>query len=221
MATKKHTNKKEAIFIIGFFLLIISFVLFNYEDIILISSEINNDIISNIYKEKTKLDTQNTEVNIDVDYVDDDSILIKDRKDKTNNYKYIGFLEIDKINLNLGFLSKSNYYNQVNFNIQVIDISDMPDVVNGNLILAAHSGAGEVAYFKNLYKLSTGDICKIYYKGKVYKYKITNIYLEDKDGAIKINRDINKTTLTLVTCTFNDKKHQTIYISELIGVESY
>ena len=97
----------------------------------------------------------------------------------------------------------------------------MPDVVNGNFILAGHSGTSNVAFFKNLYKLELNDTAKVYYNSKVYTYKIVNIYNETKDGSVNVYRDSNKTTMTLITCTKDDKEHQTIYILELIGVETY
>ena len=129
--------------------------------------------------------------------------------------------EIDKINLRQGFLPKDSYYNYIDYHVQILKISDFPDVVGGNLILAAHSGNSYVSYFHNLYKLNNGDFVKIYYKGKMYRYKIVNIYKEKKDGSVNIYRDTSKTTLTLITCTRDDKTTQTIYISELIGVETY
>ena len=55
------------------------------------------------------------------------------------------------------------------------------------------------------------------YNGVKYTYQIKNIYLQVKTGQIGIYRDVNKTTLTLVTCTKNDEAHQTIYIAELIN----
>ena len=61
-------------------------------------------------------------------------------------------------------------------------------------------------------------LCLINYKGKVYTYNIVNIYKQDKIGKIGIYRNYEKTTLTLVTCTNNDSKTQTIYISELVSV---
>ena len=50
-------------------------------------------------------------------------------------------------------------------------------------------------------------------------YKIVNIYDEEKTGRVRILRDKEKTTLTLITCTKDDKYHQTVYIAELIGIE--
>ena len=111
--------------------------------------------------------------------------------------------------------------NNIDYHVQILKPSDFPDVLNGNFILAAHSGSGSIAYFKNLYKVELNDIARVIYDGKRYTYKVVNIYKEDKDGSVGIYRDKNKTTLTLITCSKNDKNHQTIYIFELIGVEGY
>ncbi len=128
---------------------------------------------------------------------------------------YIGNLEIPKINLNRGFLSIDSKYNHVDRNIQIIKGSTYPNVNKGNFILAAHSGNSYLSYFHNLYKLSKGDMAYINYQGKRYSYKIVNIYEQPKTGKIAIYRDINKTCLTLVTCTRDKKDKQTVYILEL------
>ena len=197
-------------------MLIISFLLFHYEKIVQVANSINSSIQAEIFKEQTS--TNNIAVNINVNYIEEDEEIIT-KKNYTPNY--IGFLEIDKIGLKQGFLSKDNFYNKVDYNIEILKISDFPDVINGNFILAAHSGNSSISYFHDLYKLDIGDIAKVYYQSKTYKYQIVNIYKEDKDGSVAIIRDPNKTTLTFITCSKNDKLHQTIYILELIGVESY
>ena len=92
----------------------------------------------------------------------------------------------------------------------------MPDVKKGNLILAAHRGNSSVSFFDKLYKLDIGDTASVTYNDKVYTYKLVNTYLEEKDGTIAIYRDETKNTLTLITCTRNDKKTQTVFIFEMI-----
>ena len=71
---------------------------------------------------------------------------------------YIGSLSIPKINLQKGFVSVDSKYNTVSKNIQVVKGSNYPDVDKGNFIIAAHSGTSYLAYFKNLYKLTIGDV---------------------------------------------------------------
>ena len=131
-------------------------------------------------------------------------------------YDYIGMLEIKKINLKKGFVNPSSKYNNIKYNITIINGSTFPDVEKGNFIIAAHSGTGSIAFFKNLYKLKIGDEAVVTYKSKKYNYKIVKIYKQPKKGYITVYRDVKKTTLTLITCTKNDSKSQTIYIAELV-----
>ena len=61
-----------------------------------------------------------------------------------NNYQpekeeYVAVIEILKINLKKGLYSKDSKKNNVN-NIEILKESDMPDIKNGNFILAGHSG---------------------------------------------------------------------------------
>lgn len=136
-----------------------------------------------------------------------------------NNYtyeEYLGILDIPKINFYKGFYSKTSSLNNVQFNLFVLKESDYPDVVNGNLIIAGHSGNYNNSYFANLYMLDLEDTITVHYQGKDYTYKITKIYNEEKTGTVRILRNRNKTSLTLITCTKDDNYHQTIYIAELM-----
>lgn len=130
--------------------------------------------------------------------------------------EYVASLSIPKISLNHGLAAMNSKYNSVNYGIQIIKSSSFPNVKKGNLILASHSGTSYRSIFKKLYKLTIGDICVVSYKGKEYKYEITNIYNKPKIGKITIDRDYNKNTLTLITCTRNSDTEQTVYIAELI-----
>lgn len=130
--------------------------------------------------------------------------------------KYNGIIEIPKIGLKRGFYNVGHKYNNIKYNVTVIGGSTMPDVVNGNLILAAHSGDAYVSYFAYLYKLGIGDYVYITYNGIIYKYQIVNIYNVPKTGSVTINRNEAKTTLTMITCTKNSDTEQTVYISELV-----
>lgn len=122
-------------------------------------------------------------------------------------------LEIPKINLHQEFYPNDKEKNNVDRGIQVIEKSIMPNK-KGNLILAAHSGSSDIAYFKNLDKLNINDKTYIYYQNKKYKYIITNIYDVEKTGYVDIKRNKDKQTLTLITCKKNTNK-QTIYIGYL------
>lgn len=130
---------------------------------------------------------------------------------------FLGVLEIPKIEVKYGFYEFVSKENNVNKNIEVIETSSMPDVVNGNLILAAHSGNSKVSYFKNLYKLELGDVAHIYYNEKKYTYELIDIYNEEKDGTIAIRRSYKQTNLTLITCDKKNKTLQNVYIFKIIN----
>lgn len=129
---------------------------------------------------------------------------------------YLAKLEIPKIGLSRGFYDKSSSLNRLSINIKMLNVSAYPDEVNGNVILAAHSGNYYNSYFGNLWKLELGDEAYLYYNNVKYVYKITNIYTDAKDGDVIVKRNPNKSTLTLITCTKDDESTQTIYILERI-----
>ena len=131
--------------------------------------------------------------------------------------KYLGVLEIPKIGLKRGFYNTDSRYNVVDYNVTLVEGSNLPDVENGNLILIAHSGDYYNAYFHYLYRTGIGDMAYVTYNGRKYEYQIVNIYEVDKTGMVAIHRNPEKTSLTLVTCTHGNDFTQTVYIAELVG----
>lgn len=148
--------------------------------------------------------------------------LITEEVDKNKYYdpnQYVGYLELPKINFSKGFYPKESQYNDVDKNLLLVKEASYPNAKKGNLIIAGHSGDAWNSFFNDLYKLSVGDKAIVKFQGKTYTYKFVNIYKAPKVGTISIYRNSKKTSLTLVTCTNNDSKTQTIYIGELESVE--
>lgn len=172
-------------------------------------------IKSNIFNEKNLKYFEEVDIAETIEEVVDETVP-EETTTPVINYNYIGYLDIPKINLKRGFVSLNSKYNSISYNVMLIKGSSMPDVKNGNLILAAHRGNSSVSFFDKLYKLNLGDEANVTYNDKVYTYKLVNTYLEAKDGTIAIYRDENKTTLTLITCTRGDKKTQTVFTFELV-----
>lgn len=142
----------------------------------------------------------------------------EESKEETYTYEeYLGIIEIEKIGLYKGFYDKNSSLNNVQFNLYVLPESDYPDINNGNLMIAGHSGNYNNSYFNTLYLLNVDDTINIYYQNSKYVYQITRIYNVPKTGTAKILRNKNKSVLTLITCTKDDEAHQTIYIAELIS----
>lgn len=135
-------------------------------------------------------------------------------------YNYIGYLEIPGINLKKGFVAMDSFDNNVNKNIAIMEESSYPNVENSVLVFAAHNGSCWNCYFRNLNKLVNGDTINVYYDGIKYIYKLVNTYVVDKTGSVTIYRNPNKTSLALVTCTWNTKNKQTVFVAELINKEN-
>jgi len=205
MLIKKEIKSKSQLLIIGSLLLLIglsilSFKVINYHKNI----ELEKNIITEFYEEQEKIknnENSNNETNVE------------QVNNEVNNY--ISILKIPKIKLEKGLFPKESINNNVEKNIQILNESNMPDVENGNLILAGHNGNAKNSYFRNIHKLDINDKISIFYNGYEYIYEIINIYKVDKTGTVKIIRNNNKTTLTLITCSGNEK--QLIIISELVN----
>jgi LPXTG-site transpeptidase (sortase) family protein len=215
-------NRDIILLTIGTLLVILSICLLFYDRVELLKSNVFAEVEMEKYRERD--DTEDIEPsNDETEEMDDEEIneidnTPKDIPESTRSKiakEFIAYLEIKKINLKQGLVSKNSKYNHVSYNIQMLSLSDYPDKEKGNVILAAHSGTGYLAFFKNLYKLSLGDEAKITYKGEVYTYKIVNIYNVPKVGKVRVGRNYEKTCLTLITCTHNSKTEQTVYILEL------
>ncbi len=121
-------------------------------------------------------------------------------------YNYTGRLVIKKIGLNKGFLKCGATGNNVDKNVAVVCGFEYPTIEASNLILAAHNGSTNVAYFKNIPKLQIGDTAIVQYDHKQYTYRMVQRYLDPKgDSRIKVNKNGVVKQLTLVTCN-KDKK---------------
>lgn len=137
-----------------------------------------------------------------------------EKSSSQSNENFIAVLEIPKIDLKKGIYSINSKNNNVDKNIMLLNESDMPDVINGNFILAGHSGTGYNAYFKDLKKLELGDFAYIYYKNNKYKYNLIDKYEVEKTGKALIIKDSDISALTLITCKDNEDK-QLVFIFEL------
>ena len=153
--------------------------------------------------------------NIEEDIIEDTTIEPQKVEEVKEQINYIAVLKIPKIGLERGLVDPNSYLNNVNYNLEFIKGSSMPDQENGNVIIAGHSGSARISYFRKLDQLVIGDKASLNYKGKVYNYKIVDIYDIDKTGTAEIIREKNKDTLTLITCRHNTKK-QIVVIAELI-----
>ncbi len=203
MIRHKKSNK---LFIISVINLVIGITLFTYNSVY--------DYYLNML-DKNKVDNyiSNSKIKVNVVSIDNENTI---DNEEANNY--LGIISIPKINLEQGFYGIDNPMNNVDKNIELISNSNMPDVENGTLILAAHSGNDRVSYFNKLYKLNIDDEIEIIYNKSKYLYKLIDIYEVEKTGSITLHNINNITSLVLVTCSnFNDNL-QVVYISRLVNV---
>lgn len=212
--------KKSHTLLIGSFLIFVGFIALSWNYFLTMRDQVYSDMKIAMMDDVTPLHEVKTQDEI----VSDISQVPQEipQEQKTVNYvvdysKYFGILEIPKIGLKRGFYNTDSKYNNIKYNVTLVNGSQMPDVENGNLILMAHSGGSYVSYFRHLYRLNIGDMVFVTYNGIKYQYQIVNIYDVDKIGSIIIHRNKERTTLTMFTCTHNNDYAQTVYISELVS----
>ena len=211
---KNHELKKSQILLFGSLLIFIGFCILTGDIFKELKGEIYSDMLislSDVDEVEEKVEDVPVTTNVEPPQVE----TVKAPPKPIDYSKYLGVLEIPKIYLKRGFYGTDSKYNDIKYNVTLMKGSDLPNVVNGNLILVAHSGTAYISYFKNLYRLKVGDPCYVTYNGAKYTYIIKKIYNVDKIGSVPILRDRSKTSLTLITCTKDDLTKQTIYIAEL------
>ena len=185
------------------------FMLFSFFSIFLGVYLILNKYLNN-YKEKELV-----EKNIN------NYFSVEEEKIIDEKYNYIAVLEIPSISLSQGLVDINNKYNDINHNVEIMKESSMPDVERGNLILSGHNGNTNMSYFKDLYKINEDDFIYIYYQNKKYIYKYSYNYEVNKTGNINIIRDLNKTTITFITCKNDSSDKQLVFIGYLIDFVDY
>ena len=120
----------------------------------------------------------------------------------------IATLEIPKINLKRDIYSLTNPHNNVEENVTIL--TDTENLI----VLAAHSGPGDIAYFNDLDELTLNDTINLTYKNTNLLYKITSIEEQPKDGNIEIKKREQK-RLILTTCSKKSNDKQLVIISEI------
>lgn len=209
---KEKTNKRYLLIIligIFFFLLGISFLIFNY------------------YKQEKQDNIEQEKIEEFFDIDDQEEIqeeVISDNEETSSKVvqeeNYIGILEIPKINLKKGLVDKNSSSNNVDKNIYILKETTLPDErINSHIILASHSGNSYISYFKNLKKLDMKDKVNFYYKNVKYIYEISNKYEIDKTGTTEL-KITNKSDITLITCISGTNK-QVVYVANLIDKVDY
>ena len=215
--------KKSHVLLVGSFLIFMGILSLLWNYFLRMRDEVYSDMKIAMMDEVPISTTVSVDSNSISDVIEDVPIVQNVAStDSMNHYvvdysKYLGVLEIPKIGLKRGFYNIDSKYNNIQYNVTLLEGSSMPDVDGGNLVLVAHSGDAYISYFSNLYRLNVGDIVFVTYGGIKYAYHVVNIYEVEKNGLLSIQRNCDKTTLTMITCTKDNDFTQTVYISELVG----
>ncbi|MGN1341721.1 MAG: sortase [Bacilli bacterium] len=209
---KNNKGSKSQLIIVGSFLILLSISIVSIN---LFTDYINKQKEKDLIKQYYETEEYVVDVPIMEEEIVQEEQQVENKKEEIN---YIAVIKIPKIGLEKGLASKDSYWNNVNRNIQILSESDMPDVENGNVILAGHSGNSGVSYFRKLNKLQIDDTVSISYQGKEYVYKMVNSYEIEKNGYAHILRNAEKTTLTMITCKHNTNK-QLVVICELVEIK--
>lgn len=124
---------------------------------------------------------------------------------KENKEFPIGKLIIKKIHLNQDLYGKNSSKNNIEENVTILKDSITPDYEKSIIFLAAHSGHGKIAYFKDIHKLKKDDLINLNYKGNNYYYQVKDIWESKKNGIINIQKE-TKNQLILTTCSKSKDK---------------
>ena len=208
--------KKSQILLLGSLLVFFGIFVLTRSYFIKMKEEVFNDMKLSFVKEEEEIVVEGEEMEVpEVDNLPKDTTIQKEEV-VVDYSKYFGVLEIPRIGLKRGFYNLDSKYNNIEYNVAMVQGSQMPDVAKGNLILMAHSGDAYISYFAFLHYLQIGNSAYVTYNGNKYTYNLVNKYDVEKNGTVKIVRSYDKTTLTLITCTKNSDTLQTVYIFELV-----
>ena len=212
-------KQKSRLFVIGSFLILMALIFMISPLFKQLREEVFSEMKLKIYeKQHPQEENQKEEIKEDENFNSLESlppsVEQQEETPPTYNYNYIGYLEIPKLGFKRGFVDKNSKYNNIEYNITISSVSDFPDKEKGNFIIMGHSGYGYAAFFANLHKISIGDQAIVTYKDQKYTYQLVNTYLQEKTGKVAIFRDFSKKALTLITCTYQDSTHQTIFVFE-------
>lgn len=132
------------------------------------------------------------------------------------NDDLLGRIEIPKIKVAESIYSLESPKNTVDQHVSILKGSILPNNNQPSIVfLAAHSGSGSVAYFKDLDQLKIGDLIFFYYQKIQYTYQVIKVFEQEKDGDIELVKSSNQ-QLVLTTCSPIHKDQQLIVDTMLI-----
>lgn len=125
------------------------------------------------------------------------------------NENIIGKIQIKSIDIDENLYNIDSEENNVDKHVTILKESIFPDKDNSIIFIAAHSGEGDIAYFKELDKLKPNDIILLTLYNKKYQYIVKESWEENKNGYINVNKNIEN-QLILTTCSPHKNNKQLI-----------
>lgn len=122
-------------------------------------------------------------------------------------------LYIPSINLKKNVYNIDSYFNDVDYNIELLDDSDF---LNNVLYLAGHSGSGNAGYFDNLVYLETGNFIWLSNNKKQYVYVVDDMFYIQKNGSLNVKYTSDGDVLFLITCSLKYIDNQLVIKAKLI-----
>lgn len=129
---------------------------------------------------------------------------IKPINTSNKNNDIYGMIIINKINLKEELFPINSSENTIERHVSILK-----DSTKELMIIAAHSGIGEIAYFQELDKLEINDEIILIIENNKNTYKVKDIWEEKKNGYININKE-NTRQLVLTTCSPNKEGYQLV-----------
>lgn len=134
---------------------------------------------------------------------------ITTNKQTIKENEIIGYINIEKINLNMPLYKIESKHNNIEENIAILKESILPPNKNSIIFLAAHSGTSRISYFNELDKLKQNDKIIISLNKNKYTYLVKDITINKKNGYININKE-KEEQLILTTCNPKNDNYQLI-----------
>jgi len=135
--------------------------------------------------------------------------IIISKETKKDETEEIGRIIIPKLNLSEPLFKIDSPENTIEKHIEILKESTFPDQKNSLILIAAHSGTGNIAYFEELDELKANDKIILIINNKEYIYYVKDIWEERKSGYININKEDTK-QLILTTCSPKHNNYQLI-----------
>ena len=128
---------------------------------------------------------------------------------------FAAVIQIPSTNLIQGIVKSDYAGTTIHKNVSYLYYSDLPSVVGGNYVVAAHSGNSSVGFFKNNDRIVLGDTVYIYYGGYRYTYTVVKKFEVIQTDLSVVDREPGMTKITLTTCKKGSDTIRLIVVGKL------